>query len=453
MKSKAALALTWILWMASPCAADEQTWFAVALGDPQFSSQLLSAASDRLRDLGVQPDLSMTDGSGSPSQLSQIAEQKGADALIVIEVISRGQQTLQYYGQTTLVNRVQIQARVLSTYDQKWLGDPMRVTTDYTEFNLDQKAKAEALQHQSAGERPKRTAVPDDETRPTEAGKHPISLQDTSRNRDESPARPRRSAPKSSVTNSTSNSRTLETASETSGTNNNRRAQEGRLADSALGTVSEPLVERDSGSSDPFNRFLQEPVTPKKRKPEPRVVESVSSAPLDSSGPAEQAFDFAMFSQPRKMEAFYSGNTAALENDAMRNIIYAGAINNKLLDQGTLLLVENTQLVLLTVDPSLGNRASRKMASNSQAMNDATGAGMGTLMAFFGAIVETRRSGGSVQDEVNSSFEALADSPTARIDVLRQQAEQDGLRLAILADSAPDAFKRIYAGLKQFILQ
>ncbi len=151
----AALALT--VLTSDPAIAEEQTWYAVAFGDPQFSSQVLSAASDRLRDLDVQPDSSASGPDASLEQLESIAQQKKADALVVIEVISLGQQTLEYFGESTLLNDVLVQARVLSVYDQTWLGRPWQVKTNYTIFNRELKAENAAAEFVAAlsGEKPR----------------------------------------------------------------------------------------------------------------------------------------------------------------------------------------------------------------------------------------------------------------------------------------------------------
>ena len=152
------------------------------------------------------------------------------------------------------------------------------------------------------------------------------------------------------------------------------------------------------------------------------------------------------------ISAFHSGQTAHLNNSLLENVTYAKAMQDFFADRKEVLFVTDNREILLEIDPSLSHQAQVKLTSSRQGMNDMMNAGLqSSPLAGLIAAMGVRKSGGSVMDEVNAATSAMVNTPVARLEVLKQQAQQDAARLAIIYDSNPDAFRKVYAGLAKFI--
>ncbi|GAB4543733.1 MAG: hypothetical protein Tsb0013_00100 [Phycisphaerales bacterium] len=159
-------------------------------------------------------------------------------------------------------------------------------------------------------------------------------------------------------------------------------------------------------------------------------------------------FDPEKFNRPDLIRALYEGDLETLNADPTWNTIYVANLHDTLADQGTLFFVEDKTFAL-EIDPGIATRARARLAGNTQAVSDMANVGLGALMDGFMAIAETRRSGGTIGQEVAAMNSAIANRVTDK-EVLAQHAVNDGRRLAIMYDASPDEFRQVYRGIRKF---
>ncbi|WP_177419862.1 hypothetical protein [endosymbiont of Lamellibrachia barhami] len=176
----------------------------------------------------------------------------------------------------------------------------------------------------------------------------------------------------------------------------------------------------------------------------------MSSAPPSSQFPQ---FNPDNFNRPDLINAFYTGNTTPLQTELLNNITYASTIHNFLSDTTSVLFITDNRMIVTEIDPNLSHEIEKKLLTTQRGLNQSVDAGLKSILAPFIAIANTRKSGGSIQDELLASNTAIVNSPLVKLDVLKKQAYQDAQRLAILYDSDPDAFRRVYRGLKKFVVE
>jgi len=162
-------------------------------------------------------------------------------------------------------------------------------------------------------------------------------------------------------------------------------------------------------------------------------------------------FDPGEFNQPAIISALYSQDTQRLKSEGgMHVLLYISTIHNTLWQDNILFITESPEL-LLELDPTIATRASVRLQSSSDLIMESTQIGLGSLWEGFKAMANARQSGASITEEV-AQFGAAASKAPAQLEIIKQQAVQDGRRLALLYDADPEEFRRIYAGIKQFVL-
>lgn len=202
---------------------------------------------------------------------------------------------------------------------------------------------------------------------------------------------------------------------------------------------SQPVTEggATNDSSDPFARFFDNGGTGGQNG----TVQTPSSV-----GP-----NFEDFGRADIIQLLHSGNIAPLEASPLRSLIYVANLSSKLSDQSTLFLIEDPSVILMTVDPTVSTRASQKLAASQKGMRELNSAAAQNVFGLLGAITDARRDGGSIDDELQGLYSAAANSPTAQLNMLKQQAEFDAIKLAYLSQTHPEDFRKIYRSIRSFI--
>lgn len=192
----------------------------------------------------------------------------------------------------------------------------------------------------------------------------------------------------------------------------------------------------ESEADDPFNLFFSE--------------ES------DASGTAETAnapfgFSFQDFGRADIISLLHSGNLAPLEASPLRSLTYVANLSTKLADPSTLFLVDDKTVLLSVVDPTVSNRAVQKLTSTSHGMRELTNSGLQSTFGILGAIADARRDGLSLEGELQAMHKHAANSPAVQLDMIRKQGEFDAVKLAILSQTHPEDFKKIYRSIRRFV--
>lgn len=170
------------------------------------------------------------------------------------------------------------------------------------------------------------------------------------------------------------------------------------------------------------------------------------------ASPSAVPFDVKAFNAPDYIQAFYDQNMGPLNQEPYYALNYAMAMNAVFSQDNVLFLGDNAREILLEVDTELGLKATRKL-SNPDLLADVLNKGVTSIFGPLVQIAETRKRGGTIMEEIGAMHGALLDSPMVQINVLKQKAKQDGQRLAILFDTNPGDFRKIYAGIRMFIEQ
>lgn len=212
-----------------------------------------------------------------------------------------------------------------------------------------------------------------------------------------------------------------------------KEALQQQVNESSASTVDK---NREVESADPFNSFLTDGTQATGGKQDA----------TQSTGPS-----FSDFGRADIIQLLHAGELEPLEASPLRSLIYVANLSTKLADQSTLFLLENRRVILMTVDPTVATRAAQKLASSRRGTQELTNAGTQTLFGMLGAIADTRRDKGSIQDELQSLNSAAANSPTVQLNMIKQQAEFDAIKLAFMSETHPEDFKKIYRSIRLFI--
>lgn len=163
------------------------------------------------------------------------------------------------------------------------------------------------------------------------------------------------------------------------------------------------------------------------------------------------SFNASSFNMPDVISAFYSGDVERLGDDFLGNLTYASAIQEFLLDTSLVLFVVEDRTIITETDASLSQDIARKLMTTNHGVNEATSAGVSSMFAPLMAMAQTRQGGGSIMQEVQAMNTAIMNTPTVRLDLIRQKATQDAKRLALIYDQDPETFRRIYKGMCKFV--
>lgn len=166
----------------------------------------------------------------------------------------------------------------------------------------------------------------------------------------------------------------------------------------------------------------------------------------DSVDPSAGPFDFSLFSKPDLVRAFH--NNTAIEGNIseLQLSSYLLSFLESVSDQSNLFLMENPREFYLELDPTLQLIASTRVATSAEVVGQATDVG---LQQFMG-MLQGMQNGKSLSEMVaNSNRGAI--NPTLAIQEYRLAGEFDGKRLALMYQSYPEEFRRIYAGIRKIV--
>jgi hypothetical protein len=205
-----------------------------------------------------------------------------------------------------------------------------------------------------------------------------------------------------------------------------------------LNEVEEYLVAAAEGGFEPAHEWLQE------------TRDALSEAAAAAAPPAT-VFDFNSFNLPYVIEAFHSGNTRFLADSPLAHYTYATAINDTLSDPGILWVTDES--MMLEIDAQLRIAAERKLLTNPALMDQGMQIGMNAIVDVVTAMADARKRGASIQEEFHATTQALAGSGKYSLVQIQDMGKQDARRLAILYKTNKQDFRKVYAGLRQFIME
>jgi hypothetical protein len=182
--------------------------------------------------------------------------------------------------------------------------------------------------------------------------------------------------------------------------------------------------------------------------PGPAEIAPDGSQPPAQPPVASKPFDANDFGNPQVIQAFHDADFKILDEHKLSIFIYLTALNESLIAS---VYFVNDRSIVTELDRTLGVKLGRAVITDSKFVGDATKAGMTSALDLLMGVVDTRRAGGSVMDELNELNRRAANNPVLQRELLEKTAEQDGVVLATLYDTNREAFRKIYGNMKKYV--
>lgn len=186
----------------------------------------------------------------------------------------------------------------------------------------------------------------------------------------------------------------------------------------------------------------------RRRAEAPRQTE----APRQSAAPRQTAFDFSRFNRPDLIKGFYTNDLSNISTTPLQTLAYVSSIQEFLMDHTAVLFITEDRMILSEPDPNLSTIIGRKFTSNSQVFNEGMSSGIqSSPFAMLLSMMQARKSGASVGEEVQAGMQAAANNPMTEIQMIKNQATQDARILVLFYESNPEAFRKVYSGIKKYV--
>lgn len=155
------------------------------------------------------------------------------------------------------------------------------------------------------------------------------------------------------------------------------------------------------------------------------------------------------FNQPKWMQALHDGDPRPLEAEGLIGQMYAGGLHNTLWASDILFLAEDPA-ILLELDANLSLALAKKLVSSPDAMQEGFDKGLDSFVGIFQGMAEARREGGGPAAELAAGMSSGLEvrTPFAMVEA---HAVQDARRLALLYNTDPTSFRRIYQGVRTYV--
>lgn len=169
----------------------------------------------------------------------------------------------------------------------------------------------------------------------------------------------------------------------------------------------------------------------------------------------EDVYSVSKFARSEFVNAFISRDFASLKRNDWQSMAYAASVHETLWEGGDILFM-TTPKILLELDPNVGSQVRYKMSSSTSIVGQQMGASVETSLAalnqFFRAFSDRS------QDPLSAVVTATANSTReagklpVMLEQIRLQGAQDARRLAIGFEGNEQQFRRIYGGLRDYVL-
>lgn len=185
---------------------------------------------------------------------------------------------------------------------------------------------------------------------------------------------------------------------------------------------------------------------------EPWLAEIESSIAEQEEAQRRAAFDFNRFNRPDLIKGFYTNDLSNVSTTAFQTLAYVSAFQELIMDQSAVLFITDDRSILAEPDPNLATIISRKAMSNSQVYNE----GMQTSfqsspLALIIGVAQDRMRGASIGEEVRNLGQRATNNPMTEVEMIKNQATQDARILVTYYDSNPEAFRKVYSGIKSYV--
>lgn len=216
------------------------------------------------------------------------------------------------------------------------------------------------------------------------------------------------------------------------------------LDDSDLGGMADQLRKAVNGGFNPARSWLAEI--------ESTIAERQEAKRREEEAKRLAAFDFNRFNRPDLIKGFYNSDLKNVSTTPFQTLAYVSAIQELLMDQSAVLFLTDDRMILSEPDPNLATIIGRKSTSNSQIYNEGMKASyQSSPLALLMGVVQDRKNGASIGQEVQNMGRRAANNPMTEVRMIKDQAAQDARVLVIYYESNPEAFRKVYSGIKKYV--
>lgn len=171
------------------------------------------------------------------------------------------------------------------------------------------------------------------------------------------------------------------------------------------------------------------------------------------------ALDFNLFSLPPVIEALHNGDYEALKKNLVLIVPYLTSLNESL--NNMLIYIEPDKQMQFKheLDPNISTRLGIKMMQNPKYVNEVTGIGMNMFKDMLIAMGNAHKYNQSPQEMITNLHASVygtrgknQQGKTTKLTLVEMEGfgKKDGEQLALLFNTNPDAFKKIYNNIKKF---
>lgn len=171
-------------------------------------------------------------------------------------------------------------------------------------------------------------------------------------------------------------------------------------------------------------------------------------AELAAAAPVEVVPDFTQFSQSTWIEEMYRGEFEELSSNKIDAMLYLQSLHEYLETEALYLLDDRNFLGEIRSD--LTAIMGVKLSTDQAYVERTTQGGLAMLWGAFSGMANTRRSGGSISQEVVAFQQGAIENAPFNLYV-KAHGTQDGKKLALLHNQNPEAAEKIYRGLVSFV--
>lgn len=216
------------------------------------------------------------------------------------------------------------------------------------------------------------------------------------------------------------------------------------MDDSDLSEMASQLKKAVNGGFEPAKSWLAEIET--------MIAEQQEAIRREEEAKRLAAFDFNRFNRPDLIKGFYNSDLKGVSTTPFQTLAYVSSVQKFLMDQSAVLFITDDRMILAEPDPNLATIISRKAMSNSEVYNDGMDASIkSSPLAMVFEMMRARGSGASVGAEVQAGMRIATHNPMTDVEMIKNQATQDARILVTYYESNPEAFRKVYSGIKNYV--
>lgn len=163
---------------------------------------------------------------------------------------------------------------------------------------------------------------------------------------------------------------------------------------------------------------------------------------------------FDEYNLPTLLRAFYQKDIKKLASMHQLDVInYIATVHNQIGSEAIIMIAENPAKLMLIPDKRLGKKMAQLTSQDPEISDAAMQDGYEMLINPLLAMAQARKNNATIQEEVRAMQGAIVQSDLAKLEELREMAQQDTIRLVVHFNDTGSAelLKRVYKGMVTYV--